>query len=66
MQPCRNLTMLSTQKEFARKLKELEKKFAGHDEKFRIVFQSIRQLMQPPPLPPKRRIGFSTSQEQQS
>ncbi len=55
--------MLSSQKEFARKLEELEKKFAEHDEKFKIVFQSIRRLMEPAPVPPKRRIGFSTSQE---
>jgi len=56
--------MLGTQKEFARKLEGLEKKFSEHDEKFRIVFQSIRQLMQPAPVHPRRRIGFSTSQEQ--
>jgi ORF6N domain len=56
--------MLNSQKEFARKLEELERKFAEHDEKFRIVFQSIRQLMQPTPVPPRRRIGFPTSQEQ--
>ncbi len=58
--------MLSTQKEFARKLDDLEKKFAEHDETFKIVFQSIRRLMEPAPVPPKRRIGFPTSQEQQS
>ncbi len=58
--------MLSTQKEFARKLDDLEKKFAEHDEKFKIVSQSIRRLMEPAPVPPKRRIGFPTSQEQQS
>jgi hypothetical protein len=54
--------MLGTQKEFASKLDELEKKFAEHDEKFRLVFQSIRQLMQPTSVPPNRRIGFSADQ----
>ncbi len=58
--------LLSSQKEFARKLQDLEKKFAEHDEKFKIVFQSIRRLMEPSPVPPKRCIGFSTSREQQS
>ena len=57
--------MLSTQKEFALKLEDLDKKFAEHDEKFKIVFESIRRLMGPAPVPPKRRIGFSTCQEQQ-
>ena len=58
--------MLSSQKEFARKLEDLEKKFSEHDEKFKIVFQSIRRLMEPEPVPTKRRIGFPTCQEQQS
>ncbi|HEV2248814.1 MAG TPA: ORF6N domain-containing protein [Terriglobia bacterium] len=57
--------MLGTQKEFARKLKELEKKFSEHDEKFRIVFESIRELIEPTTAPPKRRIGFSSSEDQE-
>ena len=46
--------ILSTHKDLARKLEELEKKY---DEQFRVVFEAIRQLMIPPE-PPKRRIGF--------
>jgi hypothetical protein len=56
--------MLGTQNEFARKLGELEKKFAEHDKKFRVVFEAIRELMQPTPVPPKRRIGFAGSKEE--
>ena len=37
--------ILSSHKELARKLDELEKKY---DEKFRVVFEAIRQLMAPP------------------
>jgi hypothetical protein len=55
--------MLGAQKEFAHKLGELETKFAEHDKKFIVVFQAIRELMQPTPVPPKRRIGFAASQE---
>jgi ORF6N domain len=58
--------MVSTQKDFARKLEDLERKFAEHDEKFKIVFQSVRRLMEPTPVPPRRRIGFPTSQERKS
>ena len=47
--------MLSTHKDLARKLEEMENKY---DHQFKIVFDAIRQLMEPPPLPPKRRIGF--------
>jgi hypothetical protein len=48
--------ILSTHKDLARKLDELERKY---DENFRVVFEAIRQLMAPPTLPGnKRRIGF--------
>ncbi len=43
-----------------RKLDELEKKY---DAQFSAVFDAIRQLMEPAPIPPKRRIGFSTTEE---
>jgi hypothetical protein len=47
--------ILSTHKELARKLEELEKKY---DAQFRVVFDAIRQLMETPEEPPKPRIGF--------
>ena len=51
--------ILGKHKDLARKLVDLEKKFAEHDDKFQIVFEAIRQLMLPPPAPEKkRRIGF--------
>jgi hypothetical protein len=47
--------ILSTNKELAEKLKGLESKY---DKKFRIVFDVLRQLLQPLPEPPKRPMGF--------
>jgi hypothetical protein len=47
--------MLSSHKDLARKLAGLEKKY---DHQFKAVFDAIRQLMEPPPARPKRRIGF--------
>ena len=47
--------MLASHADLARKLDALEKKY---DEQFRVVFDAIRQLMAPPPSPPKRKIGF--------
>jgi tetrahydromethanopterin S-methyltransferase subunit G len=38
-----------------KKIDDMEKKY---DSQFGIVFEAIRQLMAPPPEPPKRRIGF--------
>jgi len=50
--------IFASNKELAKKLDELEKKY---DAQFRVVFEAIRQLMAPPepePVPPKKRIGF--------
>lgn len=50
--------ILTTHKELAHKLSELERKIEKHDEEIKTIFEAIRQLMAPPPEPPKRRIGF--------
>jgi len=39
--------MLRTHKELARKLAELEKRIEGHDEEIIVLFEAIRQLMEP-------------------
>ena len=49
-------SMLESNKELAQKLAKLEQKY---DTQFKAVFEAIRELMSPPPLPSKkRRIGF--------
>lgn len=50
---------LEQNKEIARKLEALEKKYVKHDRQLDAVFQAIRELMAPAPEPPKRRIGFA-------
>ena len=50
--------ILSTHKELAHKLKELEGKFEKHDTEILMIFDAIRQLMEPPPEPLKPKIGF--------
>lgn len=49
--------ILSTHKELAHKLKELERKIERHDDEIKAVFDAIRQLMAPPQTK-KRKIGF--------
>jgi hypothetical protein len=44
----------------ARKLAALERKY---DAQFKVVFDAIRQVMAPSPLPPRRQIGFKTPEE---
>jgi hypothetical protein len=46
--------LISTHKDLERKINILEKKY---DEKFQLVFEAIRQLLQPPD-EPSNRIGF--------
>ena len=47
--------MLLSNAQLARKLVELERKY---DTQFKVVFDAIRELMVPPDVPKKRRIGF--------
>ncbi len=49
--------ILSTHKELAQKLIELEQRIEGHDEHIRSLFEAIRQLMAPTE-PARRPIGF--------
>ncbi len=50
--------ILLAHRELAHKLSELEYKIEKHDTEIQAIFEAIRQLMAPPPEPPKRRIGF--------
>lgn len=47
--------LLISHKDLAEKLDTMEK---AYDHKFSVVFDALRQLMAPPPVPPKKRIGF--------
>jgi len=50
--------VLAVNHELAMRLDELERRVGEHDEQFIQVIRAIRQLMEPPPARPKRRIGF--------
>lgn len=51
--------LLATHRELADKLGELERKLAGHDHAIRDLFETIRQLLEPPEKPAKE-MGFHT------
>ena len=55
--------ILSTHKELAHKLGQLERKIERHDEEIKVIFDAIRQLMSPPE-PKRKKIGFKTEQEE--
>ena len=47
--------ILATHKDLARKLEAMERKY---DAKFKVVFDALRKLMEPPPEKTRRAIGF--------
>ena len=54
--------LLASHADLLRHLDELEQRY---DEQFRIVFEAIRKLMTPEPVPPKRRIGFLVPEDRE-
>ena len=44
--------------ELSRKVADLERGYKQHGQQFDVVFKAIRQLMAPPPEPPRKKIGF--------
>lgn len=55
--------VLSTHRELAAKLAELETKIDRHDRQILALFDSIHELMEPPDDSPKPPIGFQTEEE---
>jgi hypothetical protein len=47
--------ILATHKDLAERLAAMEKQY---DQRFKVVFDILKQLMEPPPEPPKRPVGF--------
>lgn len=56
-------SMLASNKELARRLEELERKFATHDRAIISIVRAIRRLMNPPE-PKRRGIGFMADFEE--
>ena len=54
---------LATNKALAGKLDELDRRIDAQDENIVEILGAIRQLMAPPPAPPRRPIGFITPDE---
>jgi len=48
--------MARTHKELSEKIAAMEKRYDSH---FRVVFKAIHKLLDPPPAPPRQRIGFA-------
>jgi hypothetical protein len=56
--------LVATHKELARKLAELEQRLDTHDDAIAQLIEAIRQLMEPPQQPRRRKIGFARDNEE--
>jgi hypothetical protein len=56
--------MLLTHKDILLQLEKIEKKLAGHDEDITLIFQYLKQLLNPPQ-PPRRKIGFKRNDDEE-
>jgi len=56
--------MIMTHKDILLQLEKIEKKLAGHDEDITLIFQYLKQLLNPPQ-PPRRKIGFKRNEEEE-
>ena len=50
--------MLATHEDLARKIDAIERRVGKHDVELQDVLRILRKLLEPPPVPPKRPIGF--------
>lgn len=57
--------VMATHKDLAHQIEALERKYTKHDDEIKVIFQVIKKLVEPPPVPPKRRIGFRAPDEDQ-
>ncbi|MFZ1262684.1 MAG: ORF6N domain-containing protein [Chitinophagaceae bacterium] len=56
--------LLLTHKDILLQLQNIEKKLTGHDEDIALIFQYLKQLLNPPQ-PPRRKIGFRRKGEKE-
>jgi hypothetical protein len=56
-------TLLASHADLLRRLDAMETKY---DAQFRVVFDAIRELMAPEPVPPRNRIGFTPREDDQT
>ena len=55
--------MLLTHKDILLQLEKMEKKLSRHDQDIALIFQYLKQLLNPPQIP-RRKIGFRRNEEE--
>ena len=54
---------LLTHKDILLQLEKIEKKLTGHDDDIALIFEYLKQLLNPPQ-PPRRKIGFRRNEDE--
>ena len=54
---------LSTHKDILLQLEKIEKKLTSHDDDIALIFEYLKQLLNPPQIP-RREIGFTRNEEE--
>lgn len=54
--------MIMTHKDILLQLEKIEKKLTSHDEDIALIFEYLKQLLNPPQTP-RRRIGFKNNDD---
>ena len=50
---------ITEHKEITWKISQIERQLSGHDNQITAIIQTIKKLIQPTPVPKKKRIGFN-------
>jgi hypothetical protein len=54
----------ASKREIEKKLKQVENHLAKHSDDIKLIFEAIRQLMEPPTGEPRKKIGFTAREKQ--
>ncbi|WP_245804158.1 hypothetical protein [Chryseolinea serpens] len=56
--------LLITSKDILLKLEQIERKTDQHDDDFKVIFAYLKELLEPPPAVPVRKIGFKHAKDE--
>jgi hypothetical protein len=54
---------ITEHKELSQRISQIERQLTGHDNQITAIIETIKKLIQPTPMPKKRRIGFVTDKD---
>ena len=55
--------MLANNEMLRQRIEDLERRSKTHDEQITAIFEAMKKILEPPPLPPKRPIGFHANRD---